>query len=99
MNGLIVVVNYEQELEIARFLSSLSSANPGLDVVVVDDGSRDESPRIAESLGYRLIRHFQNRGVGAAIRTGIAYAREHRFDYVVIMSSNGKMHADELPVV
>jgi dolichol-phosphate mannosyltransferase len=99
MKGLIVVVNYEQELEIARFLASLSSANPGLDVIVVDDGSRDQSPRIAESLGYRLIRHFQNRGVGAAIRTGIAYAREHRFDYIVIMSSNGKMHADELPLV
>ncbi|HEY7569615.1 MAG TPA: glycosyltransferase family 2 protein [Gemmatimonadaceae bacterium] len=100
MKGLIVVVNYEQELEIARFLRSLASANPGLDVIVVDDGSRDESPRIAESLGYRVIRHNENRGVGATIRTGIDFARgEQRFDYVVIMSSNGKMHADELPVV
>lgn len=99
MKGLIVVVNYEQELEIARFLASLSLANPGLDVIVVDDGSRDESPRIAESRGYRVIRRSENRGVGAAIRTGIAYAREHHFDYVVIMSANGKMHADELPLV
>lgn len=100
MKGLIVVVNYEQELEIARFLRSLSSANPGLDVIVVDDGSRDESPRIAELLGYRVICHPENRGVGATIRTGIAHARsDGSFDYVVIMSSNGKMHADELPVV
>ncbi len=95
-----MVVNYEQELEIGRFLESLSAANPGLDVVVIDDGSRDRSPEIAEDLGYAVIRHSENRGVGAAIRTGIRHAmREGAYEFVVIMSSNGKMHADELHLV
>jgi dolichol-phosphate mannosyltransferase len=100
MRGLIVVVNFEQELEIAGFLESLARWNVGLETVVVDDGSRDRSAAIAEAMHYRVIRHPSNRGVGAAIRTGINHARsEGRFDYVLIMSSNGKMHADEIPVV
>jgi dolichol-phosphate mannosyltransferase len=100
MQGLLIVVNYEQELEISGFLSSLTRASPGLEAVVIDDGSRDRSPLLAEALGYRVIRHSSNRGVGAAIRTGIQYARrEARFEYVLIMSSNGKMHADEIPTV
>ena len=98
--GLIVVVNFEQELEIERFLGSLGRENPGLDVILVDDGSRDRSALIAERMGYAVIRHGGNRGVGAAIRTGIQHARERGiYEYVLIMSSNGKMHAREIPRV
>lgn len=99
MTGLVIVVNYNQELEIARFLESLASEKGGLDVVIVDDGSTDRSPAIAEAMGYHVIRRDANRGVGAAIRTGIDYARNSGFDFVVIMSSNGKMRADEIATV
>jgi len=100
MTGLIIVVNYEQVLEIARFLDGLSVENPGLEVVVVDDGSKDRSSAIAEERGYTVIRHARTRGVGAAIRTGIEYARaQGRYEWVLIMSSNGKMHAKEISTV
>jgi dolichol-phosphate mannosyltransferase len=100
MIGIVIVVNYEQEPEIGSFLDQLRASNPGLDVVVVDEGSRDRSPEIAEKRGFRVLRHPSNLGVGAAIRTGIRHAQAAgRYDYVVIMSSNGKMHADELPRV
>jgi dolichol-phosphate mannosyltransferase len=100
MKGLIIVVNYDQEREINNFLVELTKQNPGLDVVVVDDGSRDRSPDIAERLGYPVIRRPVNSGVGAAIRTGLDYARrDGRYDYVVIMSSNGKMRPAEIPTV
>ncbi len=97
MKGLIVVVNFEQAEEIGAFLIRLTRSNPGLDVIVVDDGSTDASPSIAEEMGYRVLRHPLNLGVGAAIRTGIQHARHSGiFDFVVIMSSNGKMHPEEL---
>lgn len=100
MTGLIIVVNFNQEVEIAHFLESLARANSGTDVVLVDDGSSDRSPAIAEAMGYHVIRRARNRGVGAAIRTGIEYARSRdQFDFVVIMSSNGKMRADEISTV
>ena|SRR5688572_15024338 len=100
MNGLILIINYEQDVEIAAFLTTLRADNPGLEVMIIDDGSRDASPTIAEKLGYRVLRHEKNQGVGAAIRTGIRWAmRQGRFDYVVLMSSNGKMRPNEIQTV
>lgn len=100
MKGLLVVVNFDQELEIRRFLSDLGESPFKIDTVVVDDGSRDKSPSIAESMGYRVLRHEKNRGVGAAIRTGIQHARDQgSYDFVAIMSSNGKMRVSDLPAV
>lgn len=100
MKGIVIVINFEQEREIARFLGELNDAATGLDVVVVDDASTDQSAEIAERLGFLVIRRDVNRGVGAAIRTGIEYARklcEHEF--VVIMSANGKMRPSEIAAV
>lgn len=97
LKGLLIVVNYDQELEIARFLDTLGKEPHGLEVIVVDDGSKDRSPSIAEQFGYRVIRHSTNLGVGAAIRTGIQHALAlNTYDYAVIMSSNGKMRPNEI---
>ncbi len=97
MRGLLIVVNFEQEQEIGRFLKRLAQSSHGLDVVVVDDGSKDASPQIASQAGYRVLAHPVNLGVGAAIRTGIEHAlSEGGYEFVVIMSSNGKMHPEEL---
>lgn len=99
VTGLVIVVNYNQELEIARFLESLATMELGLGVTIVDDGSTDRSPEIAEAMGCHVIRRGTNRGVGAAIRTGIDYARQSAVDFVVIMSSNGKMRSEEIATV
>jgi dolichol-phosphate mannosyltransferase len=99
MKGLLIVVNYDQGKEIRRFLEQLKNHENDLDVVVVDDGSTDGSPEIAEDLGFCVFRHRTNLGVGASIRTGITYARASGFDFVVIMSSNGKMRVDDIDAV
>ncbi len=100
MNGLLVVVNYDQEQEIGRFLEELRRTEHPLDVIVVDDGSLDRSPQVAEDLGYAVIRHPRNAGVGAAIRTGIRHAlSQARYEFVLIMSSNGKMRPGDVQTV
>ena len=57
------------------------------EIVVIDDGSRDETAAVAESLGgpVRLVKHEQNAGLGSAVRTGI---RESKGDLVVTMDSD-----------
>lgn len=57
------------------------------EIVVIDDGSKDDTAMIAESLGgpVRLVRHEKNGGLGAAVRTGI---RESKGDLVVTMDSD-----------
>jgi len=99
MKGLVIVVNYNQEHEIGAFLAALARHQPKRDTLIVDDGSSDASPRIAAELGYRVLAHETNRGVGAAIRTGIHEARRTGYDYVIINSSNGKMQPEDLAAI
>lgn len=65
--------------------------------VVVDDGSTDDTAAYAESGGATVIRSGANRGVGAAIRSGIDYAIEHGYDIVVIVSGGGKTPPEQIP--
>ncbi|WP_413575148.1 glycosyltransferase family 2 protein [Bdellovibrio sp. HCB290] len=96
---LLVIVNYNQELEIENFLTSLIHHWDRQHAVLVDDGSSDSSPATAERLGYKVVRHTQNSGVGAAIRTGIEHAKRNGYESVLIMSSNGKMVPSEIPQI
>jgi len=76
---------------IERFLKS--SAHGKVDYLVVDDGSTDETTQIIGQFagqGVGTIRHDKQRGVGAAIRTAICYAREKSYDIIVIMAGNDK---------
>ena len=66
-------------------------------VVVVDDGSSDDTARHAESAGAVVIRQGTNRGVGAAIRAAIDYAMANHFDIVVIVSGGGKTPPEQIP--
>lgn len=59
-------------------------------ILVVDDGSSDDTAGAARRAGAEVVRHEQNQGAGAAIRTGIRYAREHGYDTVVVLNAIGK---------
>jgi dolichol-phosphate mannosyltransferase len=66
-------------------------------IVVVDDGSSDDTAERARAAGATVICHGTNRGVGAAIRTGIDFARKEGFDIVVILSGGGKTPPEQIP--
>jgi dolichol-phosphate mannosyltransferase len=75
----VLVPAYNEERTIARCLEAVYSRNPGLDleVIVVDDGSRDgtaAAARAALKPGSKVLVHETNRGKGAALRTGLAAA-------------------------
>lgn len=68
-------------------------------ILVVDDCSSDDTRQEALDSGAQVVRHEVNKGVGAAIRTGLHYAREHGFDVAVIMSGDDQHEPRELSVV
>jgi dolichol-phosphate mannosyltransferase len=68
-------------------------------IVVVDDGSTDDTAEHARAAGALVLRHEHNRGVGAAIRTAIDYGREHAFDALVIVAGGGKTPPEQLPAL
>ena len=65
--------------------------------VVVDDGSTDDTADHAEAAGATVIRAGVNRGVGAAIRSGIDFAIEYGYDIVVVVSGGGKTPPEQIP--
>ena len=65
--------------------------------VVVDDGSADNTSDLAQAAGAQVIRQGANRGVGAAIRSGIDFALAHRYEIVVIVSGGGKTPPEQIP--
>jgi glycosyltransferase involved in cell wall biosynthesis len=65
-------------------------------VVVVDDGSRDDTGRVASELGATVLRHDTNRGKGAALKTGFAWALAGGFDAVVTLDADGQHLPSEI---
>lgn len=67
------------------------------DFVVVDDGSSDNTADIASELGVDVIKHNNNLGKGAAIKTGFAYALENGFDTVITIDSDCQHDPGDIP--
>jgi glycosyltransferase involved in cell wall biosynthesis len=63
-------------------------------VLVVDDGSEDQTAAIAETAGARVVRHHYSRGNGAAVKTG---ARAASGDVLVFIDADGQHDAAEIP--
>jgi len=66
-------------------------------VVVVDDGSADATYSLVSDLPVTLLRHEQNRGKGAALKTGFAWALEAGFDRVVTIDADGQHDVSAIP--
>lgn len=67
------------------------------DLVVVDDGSRDETGKVAEAAGAKVIRHPVNRGKGGSLKTAFAYALEQGYDGVITLDADGQHLPQEIP--
>ncbi|VVB60796.1 UDP-N-acetylglucosamine--dolichyl-phosphate N-acetylglucosaminyltransferase [uncultured archaeon] len=68
-------------------------------VVVVDDGSSDRTMERAKNAGAVVLSHLKNKGKGAALKTGFAFALEHDFDYIVTIDGDGQHNPVEIPAV
>jgi len=68
-----------------------------LPVLVVDDGSHDETSAVAEAAGAIVVRHPQNQGKGVALMTGFAWALEQGYKAVVTLDAEGQHDPEEIP--
>lgn len=95
MKVFIVIAAYNEEKSIVNVIHSLKK-NGYKDIVVVDDGSKDKTYEICLKEKVHALRHFINRGQGAALKTGIDYAVLQGADIIVTFDADGQHKADEI---
>lgn len=76
-----------------------SASAHGLPILVVDDGSHDQTAQIAAEAGAEVVRHDANRGKGAALLTGMRTLSARGFTHALTMDGDGQHLAREIPVL
>jgi hypothetical protein len=94
MTPWVVIPVFEEEATVAGVVAGARRWAP---VLVVDDGSRDDSGRLAREAGAEVVRHGRRRGKGAALRTGLLAAREQGASHVITLDGDGQHAPDDLP--
>jgi glycosyltransferase involved in cell wall biosynthesis len=87
---LAVVPAYNEAATVGTVVRGIRERATDFDVLVVDDGSTDETRRIAEDAGARVLHHPFNLGIGGAVQSGFFYALEHGYDYMVQVDGDGQ---------
>jgi glycosyltransferase involved in cell wall biosynthesis len=85
-----IVPALNEEASVGRVIDELRAFDPGLDIVVVDDGSLDGTARVAAANGARVLRLPFNLGIGGAVQTGFRFAFEHGYDVAVRVDGDGQ---------
>jgi glycosyltransferase involved in cell wall biosynthesis len=69
------------------------------EVLVIDDGSTDDTVAIATAAGATVVAHECNRGKGRAVKNALRYAVEHSFDALVLLDGDGQHEPNEIPLL
>ena len=89
----IVIPVFNESKVIYKVLKSIPKKIQGvseLNVIVINDGSTDNSQFEVRRAGISIVNHVINRGLGAAIKTGMEYAREKKTDIMVTFDGDGQ---------
>jgi len=95
----IVLPAYNETGKVGRVVEKIKATGFVATIVVVDDCSSDDTSGEAENAGAIVLRHEKNRGVGAAIRTGIHYGIDNGYDICTVLSSDDQHEPTELDSV
>jgi glycosyltransferase involved in cell wall biosynthesis len=93
-NFLVILPAWNESRHIEALVGRLRQL--GMDVLVVDDGSTDETPVLAERAGARLLRNGQNRGKGMSLAEGYRFAAREGYDAVVTMDADGQHDPEDV---
>ncbi len=89
MRTLLIIPAFNEAACISGVIAKIREHFGG-DIVVIDDGSEDETGTLARAAGAVVLRHTCNLGIGAAVQTGFIYALQQSYDFVVRNDGDGQ---------
>lgn len=89
-----VIPAYNEAAYVGQVVRGIRVTYPN--VVVVDDGSTDQTTEVAQTAGAFVLRHLLNRGQGAALKTGIDFALTRGAEIIVTFDSDGQHQFEDL---
>jgi glycosyltransferase involved in cell wall biosynthesis len=93
---LAVVPAYNESATIVGVVEAVRERAPSFEVLVVDDGSTDDTPALARLAGARVLRLPYNLGIGGAVQAGFIFARDHGYAYMAQVDGDGQHEPAEL---
>jgi glycosyltransferase involved in cell wall biosynthesis len=97
---LVVIPAFNEEEKIGEVINNIPGKIRDISEIrtlVIDDGSTDQTARIAGDLGSEVIKHHYNMGVGAAFSTGLQYALDNSFDLMVNIDGDSQFNPKDIP--
>lgn len=95
MNTCVIIPTYNEEKTIGDIIERIK--DQGLSVLIIDDGSTDNTAQIAKEKSAILIRNSHNQGKGAALIKGYDYIKRNAFDSVITMDGDGQHLPEDIP--
>jgi glycosyltransferase involved in cell wall biosynthesis len=94
--ALVIIPALNEEKILPVLLDRLKGRYPGLNILVVDDGSTDRTRKLAKASQVCVVSHPFNLGYGAAMQTGYKYALSRDYRFVVQIDADGQHEVDDL---
>jgi len=95
MKTCVIIPTYDEAKEIGRLVEAIRLQN--LDVLVIDDGSSDNTSQVARNSGAITLRNEKNQGKGASLIKGFNYALTYDYDAVITMDGDGQHLPEDIP--
>lgn len=96
MKDAIIIPAYNEGSRIVSTLNETKKIK-GIDIIVVDDGSSDDTKKQAESKKVTVLHHIINLGKGAAVKTGCDYALKKGYKNIILMDADGQHEPKDIP--
>ena len=87
---LVIIPAHNEEDSLPATLAEVRAKAPNVDILIVNDGSRDATAKVAKAAGVAVVSHPVNLGVGGALQTGFRYAVEHGYEIGVQLDADGQ---------
>jgi glycosyltransferase involved in cell wall biosynthesis len=95
MKTCVLIPAYNEAKAIGEIIRKIRGQ--GLEIIVVDDGSQDNTAKIAQESGAIVLKNERNQGKGASLIEGFDYVRKRNFDAVITMDGDGQHLTEEIP--